>query len=411
MSNSPVQETIDDVFIHGIKRFFRFEATGGVLLILATLLAMIVVNSPLQPYYDALLGTTLEIRIGEFELSKAILLWINDGLMALFFFHVGLELKREMLSGELSDPKAIILPVCAAIGGMVVPALVYSAINWGDAEAMKGWAIPAATDIAFALGILALLGNRVPASLKVFLMTLAIIDDLGAIIIIAVFYTSDLSPLSLWFAAATLLLLYVLNRHGVTAIPAYVLLGIVLWVSVLKSGVHAILAGVLVAMFIPYRTEPGQSNTQLERLEHDLHPAVAFAILPLFAFANTGISFDSVSFASFIHPVPAGIAMALFFGKQIGIVGSCWLAIQFGRAQLPENCRWIHIVGVAGLCGIGYTMSLFISSLAFQQGGSTIGVDDRLGILTGSLLSGLVGYLILRMASNKEENSDEQAET
>lgn len=408
MSHSPMQEAIDDVFVYGIKRFFRFEASGGILLILATLLAMIVVNSPLQPYYDALLGTPLEIRIGEFDISKPILLWINDGLMAVFFFHVGLELKREMLSGELSDPKAIILPVCAAIGGMVIPALVYSAINWGDAEAMKGWAIPAATDIAFALGILALLGNRVPASLKIFLMTLAIIDDLGAIIIIALFYTSDLSPLSLWVAAATLLILYIINRRGVTAIPIYILLGVVLWVSVLKSGVHATLAGVLVAMFIPYRTEPGQANTQLERLEHDLHPAVAFAILPLFAFANTGISFDSVTFASFVHPVPLGIAMALFFGKQIGIVGSCWLAIQIGRAKLPENCRWMHIIGVAGLCGIGYTMSLFISSLAFEQGGSSIGVDDRLGILTGSLLSGLTGYLVLRLTSKKDNVQDKE---
>lgn len=407
MSHSPVQETIDDVFIHGIKRFFRFEASGGVLLILATLLAMVVVNSPLQPYYDALLSTMLEIRIGDFELSKPLLLWINDGLMALFFFHVGLELKREMLSGELSDPKAIVLPVCAAIGGMAVPALVYSAVNWGDAEAMKGWAIPAATDIAFALGILALLGKRVPASLKVFLMTLAIIDDLGAIIIIALFYTADLSPLSLWVAAATVLGLYIINRRGVTSLPIYALLGVVLWVSVLKSGVHATLAGVLVAMFIPYRSEPGQSVTQLERLEHELHPAVAFAILPIFAFANTGISFDSVTLASFVHPVPMGIAMALFLGKQIGIVGSCWLAIQLRRAKLPENCRWIHIIGVAGLCGIGYTMSLFISSLAFEQGGSSIGVDDRLGILTGSLLSGLTGYLILRFASKPSSSAEE----
>ncbi len=263
-----------------VKEFFQFKASGGVLLIIATILAMTIENSPLNGYYDALLGIPVEIRFGEFEIAKPLLLWVNDGLMAIFFFLIGLEIKRELLDGELSDPARVVLPVIAAMGGMAAPAIIYSAINWGDPVAMKGWAIPSATDIAFALGVIALLGTRVPSSLKIFLMTLAIVDDLGAIVVIAIFYTTSLSIFSLVTALCVIVLLYLLNRRGVIDLAPYLLLSVVLWAAVLKSGVHATLAGVVAALFIPYRVPPGESLTQLERLEHDLHPVVVFAILP-----------------------------------------------------------------------------------------------------------------------------------
>ncbi|MCP5269104.1 MAG: Na+/H+ antiporter NhaA, partial [Zoogloeaceae bacterium] len=272
----------------------------------------------------------------------------------------------------------------------------YAWINWGDAVAMKGWAIPSATDIAFALGVLSLLGSRVPASLKIFLMTLAIIDDLGAIVIIALFYTTDLSVVSLAIAGAALAILFVMNRKGVLSLTPYLLIGAVLWVAVLKSGVHATLAGVVAAFFIPFRAEPGESQTKLEMLEHDLHHAVAFGILPFFAFANAGVSLHGLSLDSFLHPVPMGIALGLFVGKLLGVFGFCWLAIRMSIASPPEGARLSHLFGVAGLCGIGFTMSLFIGSLAFEQGGPDYAIDDRLGILLGSFVSGTVGYLVLR---------------
>ncbi|MDT8427898.1 MAG: Na+/H+ antiporter NhaA [Pseudomonadales bacterium] len=379
-----------------VKAFFQFEASGGILLVLATLLAMLVVNSPLQMYYDALLDIPFEVRLGDFQIEKPILLWINDGLMAIFFFLIGLEIKREALIGELSNPAQVVLPVVAAVGGMIVPALVYALFNWGDPAAMKGWAIPSATDIAFALGVLALLGDRVPASLKIFLMTLAIADDLGAVVIIAIFYTAELSLISLVVAAVSIALLSLLNRKGVLRLTPYMLLTVVLWGAVLKSGVHATLAGVLAAMFIPFRKEEGESETQLERLEHDLQPTVAFGILPLFAFANTGVSFAGLTLASFLQPVPLGITAGLFLGKQIGIVGFSWVTVKLGLARLPQGAGWGHIYGVSLLCGIGFTMSLFIGSLAFVQGSLDFQVNDRLGILAGSLLSGLAGYAVLR---------------
>ena len=295
------------------------------------------------------------------------------------------------------------MPVLAAIGGMAVPAIIYSIINWGDPVAMKGWAIPSATDIAFALGVLALLGSRVPSSLKLFLMTLAIIDDLGAIVIIALFYTADLSMVSLMLAVAALMILTLFNRMGVISLTPYLLVGLVCWAAVLKSGVHATLAGVLVAFFIPYKKLPDEHETQLERLEHDLHPAVAFGILPLFAFANTGISLDGFSSDMLLHPVPLGIAMGLFFGNQIGVLGFSWLAIKTGIASMPSGANFLQIYGVSLLCGIGFTMSLFISSLAFEQGGSEYVVDDRLGILTGSIISGIIGYLVLRYSLKRSE--------
>ncbi|MDH5545401.1 MAG: Na+/H+ antiporter NhaA [Gammaproteobacteria bacterium] len=391
-----------------LKAFIQLEAASGILLLIAAVLAMAVVNSPIDAWYDALLDIPVAIQFGGFEIAKPLLLWINDGLMAIFFFLIGLEVKREVLGGELSDPSRVVLPIIAAVGGMAVPAIIYSAINWGDPVAMKGWAIPSATDIAFALGVLALLGSRVPQALKLFLMALAIIDDLGAIVIIAVFYTSDLSISSLFVATAAVIALALLNRRGVLGLTPYILVGLVLWAAVLKSGVHATLAGVLTAFFIPYRKAPGESKTQLEKLEHDLHPSVAFGILPLFAFVNSGIPFDGLTLDSFLHPVPLGVALGLFLGNQVGIFGFCWLAIKTGISKLPTGVTWTQLYGTAMLCGIGFTMSLFIGSLAFEQEGAEYAIDDRLGILAGSLLSGVFGYLVLRFSSGRgnKENAD-----
>jgi len=389
--------------IKAITDFLRLEASSGILLLLAAILAMIAENSPASGYYDALLNIPVAIQFGQFEIAKPLLLWINDGLMAIFFFLIGLELKREVLGGELSEPARVILPMIAAVGGMAVPAIIYASINWGDPQAMKGWAIPSATDIAFALAVLALLGSRVPNTLKLFLMTLAIVDDLGAIVIIAIFYTSNLSLGSLAIGAVAIIILYAMNRRGVLSLAPYLLVGLVLWAAVLKSGVHATLAGVLTAFFIPYRKQEGESKTQLELLEHDLHPAVVYAILPLFAFANTGISFAGLTVESLYHPVPLGIAAGLFFGNQIGVFGFSWIAIKLGIAKLPTSASWLQLYGVSMLCGIGFTMSLFISSLAFEQGGgASIAVDDRLGILIGSIVAAIGGYSLLRFAGGRQ---------
>ncbi len=397
------------MIVHKLKDFLRLEAASGILLLLASVLAMLAQNSPADIYYEALLDTPVAIRFGEFEIAKPLLLWINDGLMAIFFFLIGLEIKREFLAGELSDPSRVVLPIIAAIGGMAVPAAIYSSINWGDPIAIKGWAIPSATDIAFALGVLALLGSRIPQSLKLFLMTLAIIDDLGAIVIIALFYTADLSITSLIIAAISVMVLFAMNRRGVLGLAPYMLVGLVLWAAVLKSGVHATLAGVLTAFFIPFRKAPGEPHTQLEMLEHDLHPTVAYGILPLFAFANAGISFDGITADSFLHPVPLGIATGLFFGNQLGVFGFSWIAIKLGISKLPDEVSWTQLYGVAALCGVGFTMSLFVGSLAFEQGGPDYAVDDRLGILIGSLVSGILGYLVLRFIGNNK-NSNSEAE-
>ena len=394
------------MILKGLREFIRLESASGILLLIAAILAMVIENSAFKNLYDALLGTPVEIRIGQFEIAKPLLLWINDGLMAIFFFLIGLEIKRELLAGELSDPSRVVLPVVAAIGGMAVPAAIYSYVNWSDPVAMKGWAIPSATDIAFALGVLALLGSRVPQSLKIFLMTLAIIDDLGAIVIIALFYTADLSVPSLLISGIALLTLFVMNRLKVIGLAPYLLVGLVLWASVLKSGVHATLAGVLTAFFIPFRPIPGESKTQLESLEHDLHPTVVFGVLPLFAFANAGIPVAAMSIDYLLHPVPLGIAAGLFFGNQIGIFGLSWMAIKAGIAKMPADVTWIQLYGVSLLCGIGFTMSLFIGSLAFEQGGPDFAVDDRVGILAGSLLSGILGYLVLRFSSRQEYSGE-----
>ncbi len=380
------------MILSSIKEFLRLESASGILLVAATILAMLAANTAFQPYYQDFLDIPIAFHFGAFAIDKSMLLFINDGLMALFFLLVGLELKREVLQGELSNPSKVALPIIAAVGGMAVPALVYTSINWGDAEAMRGWAIPTATDIAFALGILSLLGSRVPQSLKVFLLTLAIADDLGAIIIIAVFYTSDLSTTSFMIAGGALAVLFAMNRRGIMETTPYILVGFILWASVLKSGVHATLAGVMLAFFIPLRKE---GTSPLERLEHDLHPSVAYVILPLFAFANTGVNLSGFTFGALLSPVPLGIALGLFIGKQIGVLGFAWLAVKTGIGRMPTGVNWIGIYGISVLCGIGFTMSLFISSLAFSS--IDLPVDERLGVLLGSLLSAILGYVVLRM--------------
>lgn len=376
-----------------LKDFLKLESASGILLIIATAVALVFANSPLDQYYELFLSTQMGVHVGAFEINKPLLLWINDGLMAVFFFLIGLELKRELVEGELSDPKQIILPAAGAVGGMLVPALIYVGMNWGNNQALTGWAIPAATDIAFALGILAMLGSRVPVALKVFLVSLAIIDDIGAIIIIAIFYTSDLSIESLVVAGVAIAGLAILNRRGVVKIAPYILVGLVLWVSVLKSGVHATLAGVVLAFFIPLKLKDEYGNSPARELEHDLHSSVAFVIVPIFAFANAGVDLRGMSLERFLDPLPIGIAMGLFIGKQIGVFGFAWFVIKMGLAKLPKSVSWSQLYGVSILCGIGFTMSLFIGSLAFEQTGEQM--DDRLGILFGSILSSVVGYLLL----------------
>ena len=377
-----------------IKAFFELDAAGGIVLAFAAVLAMIVANSPLHDLYHAFIHAPVSVQIGNFSIDKDAHHWINDGLMAVFFFLVGLELKREALIGELSDIKQILLPAVCAVGGMIFPALIYMAFNHGDSVSMQGWAIPTATDIAFAIGVLSLLGDKVPNSLKVFLVSIAIFDDLGAIIIIALFYTSELSLVSLGVAAVCLPLLFLLNRMNVVRLTPYFMIGLVLWAAMLKSGVHATLAGVLLAFFIPLRNKKDPEHSPLEELEHDLHNTVAFGILPLFAFANAGISLAGTSISSLFHGVPLGIAAGLFIGKQIGVMLPFILAVKLKLAAAPKNTTIMQIYGVSLLCGIGFTMSLFVSGLAF--GGIPEGYDPRLGIILGSLVSGVIGYLILR---------------
>ncbi|NWC97871.1 Na+/H+ antiporter NhaA [Pseudomonas sp. P7779] len=382
-------------------RFFQLEAASGLLLIAAAALALIINNSPLSHLYASFLDVPVVAQIGALKIAKPALLWINDGLMALFFLLIGLEVKRELLDGQLSKPSQVVLPGAAAIGGMVVPALIYWALNKDNPAALGGWAIPMATDIAFALGVLALLGKRVPVSLKLFLMTLAIIDDLGAIIVIALFYSADLSGASLAGSAACLIALIAMNRLGVVKLGPYMIVGLILWVCVLKSGVHATLAGVTLAFCIPLRTKNAEPSPLLT-LEHALHPWVAYAILPLFAFANAGVSLAGVNLESFTHHVPMGIAAGLLLGKTVGVLGFTWVMVKTGLAALPAGANWGQVLGVAVLCGIGFTMSLFVGSLAFVPGSSEYAGMDRMGILTGSILAALIGYAVTAMASRKQ---------
>lgn len=380
-----------------LRNFLKLESAGGIVLMAAALAAIIIANSPLSPYYDLLLDVPVEIRIGALKVAKPLILWINDGLMAVFFFLVGLELKREILDGELSRPANVLLPAVGAVGGIVVPVAIFVWFNRGNAAALQGWAIPAATDIAFALGILMLLGSRVPTSLKVFLVSLAIFDDLGAIIIIALFYTSDLSLTALAVAGGCLVALSILAWRRVTSISPYALVGIVMWTAVLKSGVHATLAGVVLAAFIPIGDSRDPGHSPLRELEHDLHHVVAFGVLPIFAFANAGISFAGVGVSDLLHPVPLGIAAGLFVGKQLGIFLLCAAAIKLGIARLPDGASWSALYGASMLAGVGFTMSLFISGLAFENVPLDVAMlfDERLGIIVGSLLSGIGGYLLL----------------
>lgn len=367
----------------------------------AAVLALIVANSPLAAQYNLLLALPVEIRVGSFSIDKPLLLWVNDGLMAVFFFLIGLELKREVVEGHLSSLRDASLPAFAAVGGMAVPAAIYSAFNWGDPVAMQGWAIPAATDIAFALGVMSLLGDRVPPALKAFLLSLAIFDDIGAIVVIALFYTAELSTVALIVSGILLGGLLWLNRSGIASPGPYLILGIVLWVAVLKTGVHATLAGVAIAMFIPMHAgveedDAGHHGPLLHRLEHALHPWVAFGVLPIFAFANAGVPILELTFSDLLHPVPLGISGGLILGKVIGILGMSALAIHLVGASLPAGSRWPHLFGTALLAGIGFTMSLFIASLAFQNGADAYFGLERIGILSGSLLAGLMGYVVLR---------------
>jgi NhaA family Na+:H+ antiporter len=385
-----------------LQEFLRLEAAGGLLLMGASVLALVAANSPLAVYYTALLDLPLAVSVGRLGIAKPLFLWINDGLMAVFFFLVGLELKRELLEGHLSSFGRASLPAFAALGGMLAPAAIYAALNWHDPEALRGWAIPAATDIAFALGVLALLGKRVPVALKAFLLSVAIFDDLGAIVIIAIFYTVELSLPALAAAAVLAAALALLNRRGVSRTTAYIAIGVLLWVAVLKSGVHATLAGVVLAAAIPLRGGPKPSRvphameSPLHRLEHGLHPWVAFGVLPVFAFANAGVPLAGLSPADMLHPVTLGIAAGLFFGKQVGIMLLCWLAFRLRLATLGGGVRWRHIYGVSLLCGVGFTMSLFIAALAFGQEAPAFAGLERLGVLAGSLMAGLAGYLVLR---------------
>ncbi|MFZ3186796.1 MAG: Na+/H+ antiporter NhaA [Pseudomonas sp.] len=384
-----------------LTRFFELESASGLLLIAAAVLAMTINNSPLSFLYTGLLDIPVAVQFGALEIAKPLLLWINDGLMAVFFLLIGLEVKREVLEGQLKEPSQLVLPGAAAIGGMLVPALIYWAFNHENPAAIGGWAIPMATDIAFALGVLALLGKRVPVSLKLFLMTLAIIDDLGAIIVIALFYSTDLSTLSLILAAVFISILILMNRFGVSTLSPYLVIGTLLWICVLKSGVHATLAGVILALTIPLRSS-NEEPSPLATLEHALHPWVAFAILPIFAFANAGVPLAGLSLQSFLHPVPMGITAGLLLGKTLGVFGFTWLTIKTGLAKLPEGANWGQVLGLAILCGIGFTMSLFVGSLAFIPDVSEYSGMDRVGILTGSVLAALLGFAVCYLSSRKQ---------
>lgn len=383
------------------RRMIQHDAAGGVLLIGCAVLALLFANTPLSTYYDSFLNLPVTVAFGKFEIDKPLLLWVNDGLMALFFLLVGLEIKREIFEGHLSSLDQIALPGLAAVAGIAFPALIYAFINQHDAISIKGWAIPSATDIAFALGVFSLFGSRLPITLKLFLLSVAIFDDIGAIVIIALFYSQDLSTTSLFIAATGLVGLAVLNRCKVRYIGAYMLIGTIVWASVLKSGVHATLAGFAVAWFIPLKTLNENNKTMAPALEHGLQPWVAFLILPLFAFANAGVSFAGVTMDTLLNPITLGIAAGLFVGKQFGIFGICWLAIKLRLAKLPEGASWLQLYGVALLCGIGFTMSLFIGTLAFEQQGLEYQASVKIGVLVGSILSAILGGFIMVLCQRK----------
>lgn len=376
-----------------LTALFKTESAGGVLLVCAAVLAMICANSPLAGYYFAALETHLTIQIGGAGLDKPLHHWINDGLMAIFFLVVGLEIKREVFGGELASWRQASLPFFAALGGVALPAVIYYMLNEQNTQALSGWAVPCATDIAFALGILALFGSRVPLSLKVFLTAVAVIDDLIAIVIIAIFYTANLSGLPMLVGSLCLAVLLTMNLLGVTRLSAYMLVGLVMWFAVLKSGVHATLAGVALGLIIPHRQAAGRHHSMLEELEHGLHPWVAFGILPLFAFANAGLRLDGLTWQSLLEPIPLGIAAGLFLGKQFGVFALSCGAVALGIANKPSHSSWLQFYAICILCGVGFTMSLFIGSLAFSS--AELVSQVQLGVMAGSLVSALFACVLL----------------
>jgi NhaA family Na+:H+ antiporter len=382
-----------------IRDFLKLESAGGILLLLTATAAMVIANTPTLESLDDFLQTIVAVQVGDWSISKPLLLWINDGLMAIFFFLIGLELKREVMEGELSSAKQIALPAVGAIGGMVVPMGIYAWFNWTDPVALDGWAIPAATDIAFALALLSVFGSRVPIALKIFLLTLAIFDDLGAIIIIALFYSEDISLQHVIVAAVAFAIAAMMNRAGVTRTSTYILLGVVLWIALLKSGVHATLAGVLIALCIPMRDEQG--NSPLRELEHNLHGPVVYAILPIFAFANAGLPLAGFTVESLSHPVTLGIILGLFAGKPIGILAFVALGVLLRLVELPRNVSWGQVIGIGFASGIGFTMSLFIAGLAFEHGSGDYFEGDRLGVLVGSVLSAVAALATLHFSLRK----------
>ncbi len=376
-----------------LLEFLRHGAASGVILMAMAVLALLLANSAASPYYTSLLHSKITLGFGRFSLTESILHWINDGLMVIFFLLVSLEIKRELIEGQLSSRDQALLPCLAAVGGVVVPALIYSYFTWGNAEALRGWAVPSATDIAFSLGVISLLGARVPIALKVFLTTLAVVDDLAAVAIIAIFYTVDISAIALAVAAGCILVLVLFNRLGVRCLTAFLLVGAVLWLAMLKSGVHATLAGVALGFLIPLH-QPAEAVKQpmLYRLEHALHPWVAYGIMPLFALANAGLSFAGMSLHAVADPVTLGIISGLVIGKPLGIFSVSWLAIRMGWVNMPVQADWLSLFAVACLAGIGFTMSLFIAGLAFTN--PLLQSEARLGILLGSLVSAVLGYTL-----------------
>ncbi|MGH1451954.1 MAG: Na+/H+ antiporter NhaA [Paracoccaceae bacterium] len=395
------------MLLRTIDKFFKHEAAGGILLMFSAAAALIIANSSLSPHYRAMLDSYFAVTLNGSGVEKPLILWINDGLMAIFFFLIGLELKRELLEGKLKNPSDVILPGAAAIAGMIVPALVFLFFNFNDPETVHGWAIPAATDIAFALGILALVGSRAPASLKVFLLTLAILDDLGAIVIIALFYTAELKLDYLFLALIPLGLMLWRNQQGLHRVAPTLLLGVVLWVLVLKSGVHATLAGVITALMIPLKDKWGKSP--LHALEHGLTPYVLYVIVPVFAFSNAGVVLKGLTLSDLLQPLPIGIAAGLVIGKQLGVFGATFLLVKMRLAPMPAGANWMHIYGLACLAGVGFTMSLFIGGLSYDS--AYLMNEVRLGVLSGSLISAILGYGVLIYASRKTHETLTTTET
>jgi len=389
----------ENIVIQRWKQFIQTDASSGIILVLAAALALVMANSFFSQSYNEFLEFPVSITLGTFAISKPLVLWVNDGLMALFFFVVGLEIRRELFYGQLSQPDQVVLPFLAAIAGIIFPAIIYVAFNYQDAVAMNGWAIPSATDIAFALGIFILFGKHLPPSLKLFLLSVAIIDDIGAVIIIAIFYSQDLATNSLIIAGIGLVLLFIFNRLELSNKTPFILVSIVVWAAVLKSGVHATLAGFAVAWFIPIAREKSKSMSY--QIEHELHPWITFFVLPLFAFANAGVGLTGVSADELFTPISVGIIGGLFIGKQLGIFTACFIAVKLKLCRLPKDATWTQLYGVCLLCGIGFTMSLFIGSLAFEEQGLAYQTQVKVGVLVGSLISAIAGAWLIRKSSNK----------